>query len=309
MGYDLMRFRGEVDEELICAICSGVLQEPLQAPGCEHSFCGFCIKQWLLRQLNCPVDRQPLTSAQLKAVPRILRNLLSRLNIECDNAVFGCTAVVKLDCLANHCMECAFNPKKPVTCELGCGLIIPKDELKDHNCVRDLRSLVEQQQEQINKLQQQYNDLKLEVNMLKDCARAIRASNDTNVPSIVENFEQDEVVRWAQTLPTARVTRWGGMISTPDANLQEGVRKALIDSGCPPHIVTELMENSHERRWPLGLSTLEIRQMNRRIYDNYVCRKISSRQAVVVMSCDNTHMSEEMILDPGLVMIFAHGIE
>ena len=30
MGYDLARFQGDVDEELICPICSGVLEEPLQ---------------------------------------------------------------------------------------------------------------------------------------------------------------------------------------------------------------------------------------------------------------------------------------
>jgi len=35
-------------------------------------------------------------------VPRILRNLLSRLNIACNNVEFGCTAVVKLDRLTSH---------------------------------------------------------------------------------------------------------------------------------------------------------------------------------------------------------------
>ncbi len=30
MGYDITRFQGDVDEELICPICSGVLEEPLQ---------------------------------------------------------------------------------------------------------------------------------------------------------------------------------------------------------------------------------------------------------------------------------------
>lgn len=29
MGYDIARFQGDVDEELICPICSGVLEEPL----------------------------------------------------------------------------------------------------------------------------------------------------------------------------------------------------------------------------------------------------------------------------------------
>ena len=132
-------------------------------------------------------------------------------------------------------------------------------------------------------------------------------------------------MRWAGTLPRARVTRWGGMISTPDAVLQAMIKRSLQESGCPGHIVTELMENAHERRWPPGLQTLETRQMNRcenwlynythvmyvcrRQYEQYVCKRIPGKQAVVVMACDNTHISDDMILEPGLVMIFAHGIE
>ena len=33
------------------------------------------------------------------------------------------------------------------------------------------------------------------------------------------------------------------------------------------------------------------------------------RQAVLVMACENMHMSDDLILDPGIVMIFAHGVE
>jgi hypothetical protein len=42
---------------------------------------------------------------------RILRNLLARLDIRCDNEEHGCTAVVKLDTLARHIKECDYNPK------------------------------------------------------------------------------------------------------------------------------------------------------------------------------------------------------
>ena len=55
----------------------------------------------------------------------------------------------------------------------------------------------------------------------------------------------------------------------------------LQESGCPGHIVNELMENAHERRWPPGLQTLETRQMNRRQYEQYVCKRIPGKQAVV----------------------------
>lgn len=87
------------------------------------------------------------------------------------------------------------------------------------------------------------------------------------------------------------------------------VKRALSESGCPPHILDELMENCHERRWPRGLSSLETRQNNRRIYDNYVCRRVPGKQAVLVLPSDNHQMSEEVMMEPGLVMIFAHGIE
>jgi len=30
MGYDITRFEGEIDEELLCPICSGVLEDPVQ---------------------------------------------------------------------------------------------------------------------------------------------------------------------------------------------------------------------------------------------------------------------------------------
>ncbi|KAK2153764.1 hypothetical protein LSH36_287g05027 [Paralvinella palmiformis] len=315
MGYDINRFQGDVDEELVCPICTGVLEEPLQAPQCEHAFCASCINEWLTRQPTCPVDRNPITPNQLKPVPRITRNLLSRLFIACDNASYGCTSIIRLDMLQSHLQECEHNPKKPVMCEQGCGLTIPKDELKDHNCVKELRCLVQLQQSKLTDLQTdvaeirlQNNELKREMHLLKEYMRAMRVANP-RIRELQLEMENDDVVRWVSNLQQARVTRWGGMISTPDAVLQAVIKRALMDSGCPSHIVTELMENAHERRWPPGLSTLETRQLNRRQYENYVTKRIPGKQAVVVMSCENQHMADDMIMDPGLVMIFAHGVE
>lgn len=50
---------------------------------------------------------------------------------------------------------------------------------------------------------------------------AMRGS-DPRMRTLADRMEQDEVVRWAGSLPRARVTRWGGMISTPDAVLKVG---------------------------------------------------------------------------------------
>uniref|UniRef100_A0A8C5GU14 E3 ubiquitin-protein ligase NRDP1 n=1 Tax=Gouania willdenowi TaxID=441366 RepID=A0A8C5GU14_GOUWI len=290
MGYDVTRFQGEVDEDLLCPICSGVLEEPVQAPHCEHAFCNACITQWFAQQQICPVDRTVVTLAHLRPVPRIMRNMLSKLQISCDNAGFGCAATLRLDQLQSHLKYCEHNPKRPVNCEDGCGLEMPKDELPNHNCVKHLRSVVQLQQSKISELEKtaaehkhQLGEQKRDIQLLKAYMRAIRSP--------------------------ARVTRWGGMISTPDAVLQAVIKRSLIDSGCPLSIVNDLIENAHERNWPQGLATLETRQMNRRYYENYVAKRIPGKQAVVVMACENQHMGEDMILEPGLVMIFAHGVE
>ena len=103
--------------------------------------------------------------------------------------------------------------------------------------------------------------------------------------------EADAIRAWCNNLPRAKVTRWGGMISTPDADLQAQIRRSLADSGIPTtnganggtgqsQLLDDLMANAHERRWPPGLLTLETRQMNRRQYEQYVCRRVPGRQAV-----------------------------
>ena len=85
------------------------------------------------------------------------------------------------------------------------------------------------------------------------------------------------------------------MISTPDAVLQAVIKRSLIDSGCPSHIVNELMENAHERRWPAGLSTLETRQLNRRQYENYVTKRIPGAWYTIFTVYIQKHRPEQTV--------------
>lgn len=63
------------------------------------------------------------------------------------------------------------------------------------------------------------NELKRELQLFKEFIRAMCVNNPA-MRAIADQMERDEVVRWSNTLPRARVTRWGGMISTPDDVLQ-----------------------------------------------------------------------------------------
>lgn len=325
MGYDLARFAGEVDEELICTICKGVLENPEHAPQCEHAFCSACIREWLSQQETCPVDRSPLRAFELATTPRILRNLLSRLMISCDFASHGCTEVVKLDQLTAHQEHCTYNPKVPVACQAGCGLVIPKDEMAAHNCVREVRRVLEARIEVLEaELAQMKREreremqgwIKREFQEFVDnrlAALSLNSPLGLVGPQLVGQTEDEaraaQIQHWAQSLPTAHVCRWGGMISTPDSVLQANIKRALLESGCPPALCNELMENAHERRWPRGLNTLETRQLNRRRYEQFVTKRIPRKQAVVVLHFENQHMGDTMTVEPGLIMIFAHGVD
>lgn len=83
MGYELARFVGQVDQEFICSICMMVLEIPVESP-CEHIFCSECIKDWLAVESTCPVDRLPIHSFDLRAMPRYFRNLLDKLEVRCE---------------------------------------------------------------------------------------------------------------------------------------------------------------------------------------------------------------------------------
>lgn len=123
-------------------------------------------------------------------------------------------------------VDCEFNPKKPLPCDKGCGLVIPKDELKDHNCIKELRSLLDSQQGKLAELKceissqnRTINELIRETTLFKDFMRAMRQQNPT-MRAIADQMERDEIIRWCGGLALSRVTRWGGMISTPDDALQ-----------------------------------------------------------------------------------------
>ena len=68
----------------------------------------------------------------------------------------------------------------------GCGIVIPKDELKDHNCVREMRLLLQQQQNRISTMQQELGeqkltnaDLRRSMEMLRDAIQPLLPRGQT----------------------------------------------------------------------------------------------------------------------------------
>ena len=62
------------------------------------------------------------------------------------------SVIMSLDRLGAHRDECQYNPKRPVACDKGCGLIVPLDEAPQHNCVRELYKMLKTQTDEVSNL-------------------------------------------------------------------------------------------------------------------------------------------------------------
>ncbi len=128
----------------------------------------------------------------MKAVPRILKNLLNRLDISCENE--GCSAIIKLDVLVNHQIDCEYSPKKYIQCENGCRMMISKDELSTHNCIQILSTELDHMKTELEKYKHDVDFYKTEVRTLQEFLRVLRMNNST-ISCFFDHVENDEILR------------------------------------------------------------------------------------------------------------------
>lgn len=143
MGFDLDRFVNpdNIDDELKCGICRGVLQDPLFLEECQHSFCKLCIEEWfkVSTTQKCPIDRNIVLRRKIKPL-RPLNNLLRKLKMKCNFASNGCEISVSMENLAQHMDVCQFDPTKMILCERGCDLMIRRSKYLNHDCLAEVKN-------------------------------------------------------------------------------------------------------------------------------------------------------------------------
>jgi hypothetical protein len=80
MGWNLELFEGDVDESLICVICTEVFKDPVNACINGHDFCKGCLAQCTAD--SCPTCREgPLT----KRPSRALNKCILARKVRCQN--------------------------------------------------------------------------------------------------------------------------------------------------------------------------------------------------------------------------------
>ncbi|XP_033102581.1 dentin sialophosphoprotein-like [Anneissia japonica] len=161
--FEVDRFVNAPDPDLVCCVCYCVLDDALESP-CQHVYCKVCIYTWLDNRKSCPNCRRRLRSTRLKPVLPIVRNMINRLQIRCENVENGCTHVMQLEAYNSHVEMCDYrfvnctnnecNEKvlyknleehkhqclhRLTKCEKGCDLLLPLGKLTGHNCLSELK--------------------------------------------------------------------------------------------------------------------------------------------------------------------------
>lgn len=128
MGYGVHRFVCAIDPNLLCGICSAVLEDAVLTP-CGHTFCSNCLDTWLAKPATntCPECRSHMNKCDSKPVLS-LRNLINGFDVVCDNSDRGCKVLVKLERLRPHLESCSYHP---VECA-GCAVTVNRCDLADH---------------------------------------------------------------------------------------------------------------------------------------------------------------------------------
>ncbi|XP_050437582.1 uncharacterized protein LOC126843820 [Adelges cooleyi] len=124
----------------------------------------------------------------------------------------------------------------------------------------------------------------------------------------------NELKKWTQTLKSARILNSSLLVPIPPESYKIYIKELLEVSNpkLSDEITNHLVKHANESNWPNGISTKELRDINKEHMDKYKCRlsprKIQSRQLVIVLASENEKLiPEDMTAVPAFIMVFEFG--
>ena len=120
MGFELELFvhPERISPQLICAICQGVLDRPVETPT-EHLFCEDDLLEWMSRSNLCPVTKKVLDPSSIRKPGRIILNMLGELERYCVYKGNGCNWQGPNHMALSHERNCCHRPMEEILKELS----------------------------------------------------------------------------------------------------------------------------------------------------------------------------------------------
>lgn len=74
----------QVEDELSCGICRGIMENPCRPVVCKHMFCKSCLFNWHASNKSCPLCRKKFDFSQI-IVEFKLNNRIKTEKYNCSN--------------------------------------------------------------------------------------------------------------------------------------------------------------------------------------------------------------------------------
>ncbi|KAL9537922.1 hypothetical protein MBANPS3_011343 [Mucor bainieri] len=117
--------------ELLCGICSDILEDPMQVHCPEdHMFCSKCITCHVEQQSSCPICTMPLDRNTFQ-VSKFVTRQVGRLRVKCAYSDAGCPWQGLLS--DQHISECEYQPCTCPNADKGCNVTnLHKSNMQQH---------------------------------------------------------------------------------------------------------------------------------------------------------------------------------
>ena len=172
MGIDSDNVVGDFDYEgfgCLCAICTDLLENPRTIEKCQHSFCKDCLGTLTSNEeFRCPECRCEFTENDIKEPYRLLRNILSKIELKCG---FGtCGYKYGYDEYENHKARCPGNTAAKSLCVYCMKKYFIVDE-SSHKaiCVKFMNKKIRDLEKQLekSKIETERKIIELKMNQIK----------------------------------------------------------------------------------------------------------------------------------------------
>ena len=153
---DLFVHPERISSQLICPICTQVLENPVQT-ATEHLFCEDELIEWMSRhdQPRCPVTHEELRPDDIRKPSRIILNMLAELERYCPNKENGCSWTGMSEQVEAHASKCDKRPHEDLLKEMN-----EKDEK-----IKQLRARCAKHEKTISDLKEKTTELQQELSV------------------------------------------------------------------------------------------------------------------------------------------------
>eukprot|EP00606_Chrysophyceae_sp_TOSAG23-5_P000652 GSChrysophyteH2.ASY1.ANO1.211.1 assembled CDS len=153
---DLFVHPERISSQLICPICTQVLESPVQT-ATEHLFCEDELIEWMSRHDTplCPVTHAELKPDDIRKPSRIILNMLAELERYCPNRSNGCEWQGLNEQVRLHACTCDKRPAGELREE-----ITAKDEK-----IKQLRARCHKHETALKELRAEHEELALQLTL------------------------------------------------------------------------------------------------------------------------------------------------